>query len=82
MTTPLWWLSFVDPDRQEGDRFLGGCVVRARGLVDASRAAWTAGCNPGGEMAGYEMPREHRDMIKPADIGKLMNREECERFAS
>ena len=86
MTAPLWWLSFSDPDRQEGDRFLGGCVVAAYDLVGACRAAWALECNPGGEMRGEKIPAENAAMIKRSDVGRLMDLAACrvfsQRFAS
>lgn len=47
----LWWLSFVDNDRPEGDRFIGACIVEADGPVSAVREAHARGCNPGGEVS-------------------------------
>jgi hypothetical protein len=49
----IWWLSFVDPDRAEGDRFLGACVVETveADMEQAVKEAWFRGCNPGGEVS-------------------------------
>jgi hypothetical protein len=52
----LWWLSFVDPHRPEGTRFLGVALVEAETMADALRRAWRSGCNPGGEVEAYELP--------------------------
>ncbi len=76
--TKTFWLSFCDPDRPAGDRFLGVCVVdvteadaaRSKAIIAARfpnalpGAEWIAaatsvarhaGCNPGGEVAGYDV---------------------------
>lgn len=66
-----WWLSFVDPDRPEGDRFLGACIVEGTDLGAAVQTAWMLGCNPGGEVAGIGIvegrvpAEEYRDRLLP-----------------
>lgn len=61
-----YWLSFVDPDGPEGDRFLGVSIVEAENGQEAVAAAWRLGCNPGGEVAmlpyaadGFQLPAPH-----------------------
>jgi hypothetical protein len=44
------YLSFVDPDRPEGQRFLGACWVKAQGPATAIQTAHEHGCNPGGQV--------------------------------
>lgn len=52
-----FWLSFCDGDRPEGDQFLGAAIIPdCVNLVDAMQQAYAHGCNPGGEIAGYELP--------------------------
>jgi hypothetical protein len=71
-----YWLSFCDPNLPKGQTFLGACVVRAHGVITASQAAWDRGCNPGGEMACWELPDS-----KPIDerfIHRLLSRAEIE----
>lgn len=47
-----WWLSFVDEDRPEGQRFLGVAIVDAPDVPGAfAGRAWDLGCNPGGQIA-------------------------------
>lgn len=47
-----WWLSFTDPDRPEGQRFLGVAIVDAPDVLGAwVGRAWELGCNPGGQVA-------------------------------
>lgn len=58
---PLWWLSFVDPDRAPaiedqrpgGPSFLGVAIVQAPTYLEAIREAHRLGINPGGEVASY-----------------------------
>jgi hypothetical protein len=53
---PRWiYLSFVDPDRPEGDRFLGACWVKAGGFTTALQISHARGINPGGEVAFTEL---------------------------
>ena len=47
---PWWYLSFVGEDR-----WLGGCLVEATDIHDAVDIAWKAGCNPGGEVLGFQI---------------------------
>ena len=51
-TNPIEWfyLSFVDSDRPEGQRFVGGVYLQARGIAHAIDASHTQRLNPGGEV--------------------------------
>lgn len=51
----IWWLSFCDPDKPEGTRFLGVSIVEAMDFLNAVRIARAHGCNPGGECQGTEI---------------------------
>lgn len=46
-----WYMSFVDPDRPEGQRWLGACIVRSSSPGSAIGVSWAKGCNPGGQVA-------------------------------
>jgi hypothetical protein len=46
----LYWLSFVDRDMREGDRFLGVAIVEATDPVSAAAKCWDLEINPGGEV--------------------------------
>lgn len=73
-----WWLSFVDPARPEGDRFVGVAIVRASNIVTAAMEAHRLGCNPGGELAGIEIPDEH--VPAPEWRERLLTRADVERM--
>lgn len=45
-----WLLSFAAPDK-----FLGACVVLAPGFMSAVLISKALGCNPGGQVAGWEL---------------------------
>jgi hypothetical protein len=68
-----YYLSFVDTDRPEGDRWLGGCFVEADHSMGAAAAAWQKRCNPGGEVQMWgpmQAPPEARLQ------NRLLNRDE------
>lgn len=48
-----WWLSFAT---DEG--FLGGALVKACGMASAVDKAHLLKINPGGEVAGWQLPGE------------------------
>jgi hypothetical protein len=53
-----WWLSFVQEDRPEGDRFVGVVLVDAcRSFDEAFLRASMAGANPHGQVVGYGFER-------------------------
>lgn len=72
-----WWLSFVDPDRPEGEKFLGACVVQAHGPVTAGIESHAQKCNPGGQVASLPFP-EHVDASSWANT--LLSHAECYLF--
>jgi len=43
----MYYLSFVDENKPEGERWIGGCYCYG---PDPVANAWEAGCNPGGEV--------------------------------
>lgn len=53
----------MDPDRPKGQRFLGVCVVRADGLIEAMEKTHWLGINPGGEIVGQEIEQMPDDCI-------------------
>jgi hypothetical protein len=71
--SPLWWLSFADPDKPPGQAFLGVAIVHAYtdSVVAAAAKAHDLGCNPGGEVVGYWI--EEPDSIPASHIGRLLS---------
>jgi len=73
---PLWWLSFRDPDRPEGSRFLGVAIIQAATLAAAMTRSHRLGVNPGGEVAS-------RGPVDPQRIAagwrdRLLSRDEAD----
>jgi hypothetical protein len=79
----LWWLSFVDPKRPEGEGFLGVALIEADDYPSAIRRAWREGCNPGGEINGFDLPldeltNEQRLILAKAPHDTLLTRDQLE----
>jgi hypothetical protein len=60
----IWWLSFANPIceccRLQGrPSFLGVAIVPGTGFKQAIEFSHTLGINPGGEVRGSMMPKEH-----------------------
>ena len=65
---PNWyWLSFIDPEAPDGEKFLGVAIVYAEGPILAVRNSKRLGINPGGEVAILEMDKppapEYRERL-------------------
>lgn len=74
----LWWLSFVDPKRAEGSKFLGACQVWADCYINAVEGAHVLGCNPGGEVKGMDVDPRLSGLVPAEYVGVLMDRHTCE----
>lgn len=74
----LWWLSFCDPDKPKGTKFLGGIIAPGNEFVDAH--LWTVfnHINPGGECAGHKIPCRLR--VGRKMIGRLLSKQESQTF--
>lgn len=70
----LWWLSFCDPDKPAGSQFLGACIVEADHFSDAIATAWRRKCNPGGEVAAFECPKDKT--VDPKWMNRLLSRDD------
>jgi hypothetical protein len=73
----LWWLSFINPERPVGDKFLGvsivECDLRKTELETVKaviRKAWAEGCNPGGEAKIVPIPL---DQLEPGEAQDVLN---------
>lgn len=70
-----FYLSFVDPARPPGQRWIGACFIDVDADPDdgmtVAKAAWARGCNPGGEImmlpldltSGAGIPEAYKDRL-------------------
>lgn len=77
----LFWLSFCDVTRPEGQRFVGVSVVEGKDFLDACKAAHRLGCNPGGEISGGALPDESVKIVAATDRNRLLVHAEAMRLA-
>lgn len=70
----LWWLSFVDPDGEEGQRFLGVVMVEAPGFLHAVLRTKRLGVNPGGEVKGMPLSLEALNKVPAAHLDVLLSK--------
>ena len=76
----LFWLSFCDENKPEGEQFLGVCIVESPAALDIGGAvaeAWRLGINPGGQVMSFEIPEELRER-HAKHTNRLMSREALE----
>jgi hypothetical protein len=52
------WMSFCDPDKPEGEQFLGVIITKDKGFAHAVTKINSLGINPGGEILCYETDPE------------------------
>ena len=71
-----FWLSFCDPKKEKGSQFLGVSIVDAVSFIQAVEIARFLGCNPGGEVQGFEIPSCF--IISKKWMGRLLTKLECE----
>jgi hypothetical protein len=76
-----YWMSFCDPARPEGSKFLGALIVRADDESEAVRRSWMLDLNPGGEIELFAIPDQFHERI-PADWveSRLITKQECDAF--
>lgn len=76
-----WYVSFADPERPEGQQFLGGAYVRGSTAELALARAWSLGINPGGQpaMAGpFPAAAMDANGVPETDRERLLTRSEVE----
>jgi len=73
----MYWLSFVDPDRPKGSKFLGAVIAPFDDFAEA--LAWTRmnHINPGGECKGIQFERSQLPNMTDDMIGRLLSKEFC-----
>lgn len=77
MKKTWWYLSFAD------EKFNGGCIVEASGMIDAVKEAHRLKINPGGQVAGHPIPRnavydsKYRNrLLSKEDLQEMLPHEE------
>lgn len=73
-----YWLSYVDPGKPEGQRFLGVCILFAPSLLAAPACAQLLNISPGGEVGIQELPEDAAAFFHPRWSLRLLSRAECE----
>jgi hypothetical protein len=83
-----WYLSFAEPNVDEGgtapvgEGFRGGLYIEAASLADAVTQSHELGLNPGGEVAGIEIPAEamadFEENVPPELRLRLLSKNEVE----
>lgn len=77
MTRNLNWLSFCDPDLPKGTQFLGIAIIEAPCFELAVPISHLEGCNPGGEIAGYEIGDKP---VPEKYLHRLLNKKELRKL--
>ena len=79
-----YYMSFADPSKPKGQRWLGGCFIECYMPIDATDttiAVWTShtarqyGCNPGGEAYTFDASDMH---VPASHMYRLLTRAELE----
>jgi hypothetical protein len=75
-----FWVSFCDPDKPQGQKFLGACLVEGDTLVEAIEEARRLGINPGGEALGVVGDPETVKIIPDHWKNRLLTKAECDKM--
>jgi hypothetical protein len=59
-----YWLSFVDPERPKGDKFVGALLIESNTFAAAIATSWLLKLNPGGEVQGFAVPAEFEERVE------------------
>lgn len=82
-----WWLLFTDPERPEGEQFLGVAIVPSHSvasddsdIVQAGARATSMGCTPRGQfkVTGYPVPAESVLRMSASFVCRLLTLAEVE----
>lgn len=74
----FWWLSYVDAERPEGDRFTGACLIPmpvGSAFLDAVDAAYALGCAGTGQVKGTMVTPGPE--VPASIVARLMTKEEA-----
>jgi hypothetical protein len=76
-----WWMSFCDPKRPKGDKFLGALIVTGEDHKAMLARSWLLELNPDGEVEFFEIPEQYHSRIPQGWVEtRLITREEAEAF--
>jgi hypothetical protein len=79
--TELFWLSFCDEDKPEGQKFLGACMVVAPDTVAAVKLAHEKKINPGGQVMAVSIPVTDAELAHAEPfLNRLLTAEEAIAF--
>jgi hypothetical protein len=67
-----YYLSFADETRPKGEQFLGAAVVKANGVLTATRKCHVLGINPGGQVLCVPLPEGQKPY--PWDADRLLSK--------
>lgn len=68
----MYWLSFADPGKPEGQQFLGAVIAPCDDFIAAVAYAHAHGVNPGGECKGAQFDRP--PWLEEDLIGRLLSK--------
>lgn len=73
----VWWMSFCDMSKPQGQQWLGVIVVEELGPMHAVNKTHELGINPGGDIA---FARVQPGVVKPEHMDRLLSRAELREF--
>jgi hypothetical protein len=87
----LWWLSFADPDRRQGQQFLGVAIIRVpdtdddeagtkTGVTNALVRSHALKINPGGEVQFQKLNPSLEVFMPEEFVHKLLTKMDIKRL--
>ena len=73
-----FYMSFCDPDKPKGSKFLGALVIQGSDFDQALKKSWRLDLNPGGEIMFFEVPKSFEHRVTPDLVNRLLTKEEVE----
>lgn len=68
------WMSFVDPEKEKGKRFLGVIIIKAFGKTDAMWKSHDLIINPGGAIMFSECPIDKYTPKEQKELDGILNK--------
>jgi hypothetical protein len=77
----LYWLSFCEDKKPEGEKFLGACMIVATDTIEAVKLAHEKKINPGGQVMSVNIPVTDEEIAHAEPyLNRLLTAEECIAF--